>query len=44
MPVTGPMLKSLAERKARNSGIDRCTASEGWLGKVKARHGISCDC
>ena len=41
MPVTGPMLKSLAERQARKSVIDGFTASEGWSGKVKARHCIS---
>ena len=41
MPVTGLMLKSLAERQARKSGINGFTACEGWLGKVKARHGIS---
>ena len=34
IPVTGPRLKSLAELQARKSGIDRFTASEGWLGKV----------
>ena len=41
VPVIVPMLKSLADQQARKSGIDGFTASEGWLGKVKARHGIS---
>ena len=41
MPVTGPMLKSLAEQHARKSVIDGFTASEGCLEKVKVRHGIS---
>ena len=36
MRVTGLILKSQAEQQARNSCIDGFTASEGWLGKVKA--------
>ena len=39
--MTGPLLKSLAERQARKSGIDGFTASEGWSEKVKAGQGIS---
>lgn len=41
MPVTGPMFRSLAERHARKNSIEGFSASEGWLGKVKSRHGIS---
>ena len=40
MTVTGPMLRSLAEREAEKRGITDFQASEGWLGKVKARNGI----
>ena len=38
MPVTGPMLRTLAEREA--SGVEGVKASEGRLSKEKARHGI----
>ena len=41
MIVTGPMLRTLAEREAITRGVLEFKASEGWLGKVKARHGIS---
>ena len=40
MPVTGPMLRTLAEREASANGVEGFKASEGWLSKVKARHGI----
>lgn len=40
LAVTGPMLRSLAEREARKRGITNFQASEGWLSKVKRRHGI----
>ena len=41
LAVTGNMLKSLAERQAQKAGLVGFKASDGWLGKVKARHGIS---
>ena len=44
MAVTGPMLRSLAEREAEKKGITDFQASEGWLGKVKARNGIVGKC
>ena len=31
MPVTGPMLRTLAEREASASGVEGIKASEGWL-------------
>ena len=39
-PVTGPMLRTLAERECSANRVERFKASEGWLLKVKARHGI----
>ena len=39
--MSGPILKSLAERQGHKSGINGFTASGVWLWKVKARHGIS---
>ena len=41
MLVSGPMLKSLAERQARRRGIDGFKSYQSLVGKVKARHGIS---
>ena len=40
MPVTGPMLRTLAEREASANGVEGIMASEGWLSEGKARHGI----
>ena len=40
MPVTGPMLRTLAVRKAKKNKIERFAASEGWLSRLKERHGI----
>ena len=41
LAVTGTMLKTVAERQTKKAGIVGFKASDGWLGKVKARHGIS---
>ncbi|KAI6647767.1 Tigger transposable element-derived protein 6-like [Oopsacas minuta] len=40
MAVTGPMLSTLAEREASANGVEGFKASEGWLSRVKGRHGI----
>ncbi|KAI6658194.1 Tigger transposable element-derived protein 6 [Oopsacas minuta] len=40
IPVTGPMLRTLALREAENCNIQGFSASEGWLDRVKRRHGI----
>ena len=40
MSVTGPMLMELGKREATKRGINNFKASEGWLDKVKKRHGI----
>ena len=40
MPVTGPMLRTLAEGEASANGVEGIKASEGWLSEGKARHGI----
>ena len=40
MAVTGPMLRSLAEREARKREIINFHSSEGWLGKVEVKHRI----
>ena len=39
--VTRTMLRTLAEKEAKKSDIQGFCASEGWLGKLKSRHGIS---
>ena len=41
LAVTGTKLKDLAERQTQKAGIVGFKVSDGWLGKVKARHGIS---
>ena len=38
--VTGPMLKFMALEEAKRIGIDNFHASDGWLTRVKERHGI----
>ncbi|KAI6651286.1 Tigger transposable element-derived protein 6 [Oopsacas minuta] len=39
--VTGPMLDQLVEEEARELGLEDFKASEGWLSRLKDRHGIS---
>ena len=41
LAVTGPMLRTLAEREAKKLGLSDFQASEGWLDRMKKRHGIS---
>ncbi|KAI6649882.1 Tigger transposable element-derived protein 4-like [Oopsacas minuta] len=40
MSIIGPMLMELGKREATKHGINNFKASEGWLDKVKKRHGI----
>ena len=39
--VTGPMLRLMALEEAKRIGIDNFQASDGWLTRVKERHGFS---
>ena len=39
--VIGPMLRQMAQVEARMLGIKDFKASEGWLSRLKDRHGIS---
>jgi len=40
VPISGPVLKTEADKFARQFGITDFKASEGWLGKFKRRHDI----
>ena len=40
IPATGTMLRNLALREAEKRNIQGLYASEGWLGRMKKRHGI----
>ena len=40
IPATGPMLRNLALREAEKRNIQGFSASEGWMDRMKKRHGI----
>ena len=40
LPCSGPLLKAKAEDLARNLGKTDFVASDGWLSRWKARHGV----
>ena len=40
LPISGPMLKEKAVKYAEQLGVENFTASNGWFGRWKNRHGI----
>ncbi|KAK7092862.1 hypothetical protein V1264_008545 [Littorina saxatilis] len=40
VPLSGPLLKSKAEKLAREQGLADWTCSDGWLSRFKSRHNI----